>query len=239
MHRLNVWLLLVAMAPASVAATDAESILEDARLALSGSRDSTPVRVEIEAVYRYADSEQLIRDRTILEPGRRLFQEREIAGQMIRREWTPEGAFLESSLGRESLDETMRAELEAYFCLRQLELLVLCPGVEARQLASSPERLVIEIRRAGEKFAELEIDAKSRRLAAMRYDQSLTEEELSSGEAEVRYFEFRDAADGWSLPHRVETTSAGALKSSYSVERWKVEMKPTRRGAGSSTSSVP
>ncbi|MEO1083024.1 MAG: hypothetical protein AAFY88_02150, partial [Acidobacteriota bacterium] len=163
----------IVMAPTQPA-DDALLVLEETRIALAGGRDITPDRVEIEAVYQYADDDQEIQDRTVMEPGRRLFQEREIAGKTIRRSWTSQNAFIESPNGRTTLDDAMRADLETYFCLRQLELLMLCPGATAEGVDAPAEHLrVVEVRRQEKLLAEVEIDIKARRLMAIRYAESV------------------------------------------------------------------
>ncbi|MEM8995465.1 MAG: hypothetical protein AAGF23_11820 [Acidobacteriota bacterium] len=203
---------------------DALLVLEETRIALAGGRDVTPDRVEIEAIYQYADDDQEIRDRTVMEPGRLLFQEREIAGETIRRSWTSQDAFIESPNGRIPLDDTMRAELETYFCLRQLELLMLCPGAVAEGVDESAEHLrVIRVRRQGEPLADVEIDVDARRLVAIRYADSPDSDDPAAS-TEVRYSGYQTVAGGWTLPHRVQTLVDGKTRSSYSVQRWQLDL---------------
>ncbi|MEM1177183.1 MAG: hypothetical protein AAGM22_02465 [Acidobacteriota bacterium] len=225
MQLVSVWLLVAAFIAPSDHAIEASHALEEARIALAGGRDMTPARVEIDAVYRYVDDEEEIKDRTVIEPNQRLYQEREIAGKVIRRSWTSKDAFIESHNGRMALDESMRADLETYFCLRQLELLILCPGavVEGVDRADGHSK-VITIQHRGQDLAEVEIAADSHRLIAIRYTETL-DPDSEAERTEVRYSGYQDVAGGWTLPHRVQTLVDGQARSSYSVQSWRLEAR--------------
>ncbi|MEM8931236.1 MAG: hypothetical protein AAGE94_08670 [Acidobacteriota bacterium] len=226
MFHLSVWLsLALALVPPLAAAPtapdlDAHRLLDEARLVLAGGHDVVPQRIEIDARYHYLDDERVIVDRTVIEPGRRLLQERQVDGTTIRRGWSREDAFLEGPSGRIDLDQAMRDDLEIYLCRRQLDFLILCPGAEASLVATSTsDRRLIEVRRDDHLLAELELDVESHRVTALRYPELIDRDESSDlGTAEVRFSEYR-AVDGWMLPHHVEMSIDGEPRSSYSIER--------------------
>ena len=227
MFHLSVWLsLALALVPPLGAAPtapdlDAHQLLDEVRIALAGGHDVVPQRIEIDARYQYLDDERVIVDRTVIEPGRRLLQERQVDGTTIRRGWSPEDAFLEGPSGRIDLDQEMREDLEIYLCRRQLDFLILCPGAEA-SLVPSPtsDRRLIEIRRDDHLLAELELDVERRRVTALRYPEAIDDAESDGdlGTAEVRFSEYR-AVGEWTLPHHVEMTVDGEPRSSYSIDR--------------------
>ncbi len=216
---------------AAVAASDPEAsrLIDEARIALAGGRDLVPARIEIEALYQYRGDDHAIADRTIIEPGQSLFQEREIDGQVIRRSWHAGTAFLEGPNGRAELDEEMRDYLELYLCRRQLEFLILCPGVDlGLQPQITSQRRVIEARRGDVLLGELEIDLESYQLVAVRYSASLeptVDPEATADEAvtsEVTFSEYR-AVEGWTLPHRVDMAVDGQPHMHYSIERLQLQ----------------
>lgn len=223
MKQLILALLLVPTPCLAASDPEALRVVESARIASAGGRDITPTRIEIEAVYHYADEEEPIIDRTEIEPGRRLLQEREIGGRTIRRGWQTDSAFVEGPDGRTELDAALRDDLEVYFCRRLLDFLILCPGTELSLGPTRGEHQVILAHREDLLLGQLELDRRSLRLVSVRYPESPTVDTSAPAPdeetfAESTFSEFRNV-DGWSLPHHVDTRIEGQLVSSYSIER--------------------
>ena len=215
-------LSILALPAAAESDPEALRLIDEVRIASAGGRDIVPARIEIEAIYRYADDEKMIVDRTVIEPGELLFQEREIEGKTIRRGWQVDSAFLEGPEGRMELDSEMSENLELYLCRRQLDFLILCPGVELSLEPPSVEgRRVVAVRRGEVLLGELEIDLASHRLVMVRHPDEPLDGDIETDQpavAETIFSEYRQV-EGWTLPHRVATRVGGEERSSYSIER--------------------
>lgn len=214
----------------------ATECLETARRALR--LDGIPrqiSRVEIVAEYTYLDeAAATLKDRTVMGPQRRLYQERYLEGERIERQLEDGVAFLSGPQGRVELDGEMLVLLEDYLCIRQLQFLMLCPGLDVgpRVEHPSPGLDVVQVLRGETLFAELEMDADTHRLVRLRYSSDLLNptdegggERAEGGVETTEYADFRPV-DGWMLPHRVSGQRNDEPSSFYIVEAYELVAQP-------------
>lgn len=197
---------------------------------LEQAPDSPPgelAEIEIDARYEYFEDDgiQIIEDRTRLELPGVLWQERYVDGNRLERSNGPSGAIVLGPLGPIDLNEDLRQEIESYHCMRQLQFLVTCPGVELRESKNADGERTVTAWRGRDLFARLTFHAETGTLSTMEYPSSVLAREAGSGLTVVRYRAYQ-VVDSLPLPHRVETTEDGTLSSIYSVNEYRLRFHP-------------
>ncbi|MEM9597623.1 MAG: hypothetical protein AAGD06_25375 [Acidobacteriota bacterium] len=205
------------------ATAEFQTWLRKARLAQSVSgRDL--VELEIVARYRYFDDG----GRTILDHTRirdtSIWQQRDLGDGRLERFLGPEGAWLETPRGRMELEDDLRTEFEIYHCLRRLQLLSICAGLDGSVEPSGDDADMIWLRfeRGGSLFARLGLDRQTALVEQIAYPLALmpsedADMEPAPGDMALTLYRDHRNVDGWRLPHAAESFRGELATSTYEV----------------------